>query len=85
MQSNLRKRAADLERQVEKYAQIVKRVLKEYRETVRTSGAKKRSSARTRSSALVLKKRNEVVRANAEYMELRKELDQVRTRLRRER
>jgi hypothetical protein len=77
---SLKKRAAELERQVKERADAVKRVLKEYRETVRASAAPK-GRARPRDRARLLKKRLDVERANAEYMQLQKELDQIRMRL----
>ena len=73
MAESLKKRAADLERRIEERAGEVKRELREYREAVRAGAA--------RSQARILKKRRDVERANAEYMELQKELDQLLSRM----
>ena len=82
MSQNLKKQAADLERRVKQRAETVKKVLREYRETVRASaGTAKGTSPRTRDKARVQKKRLDVERANAEYMQLQKELDHLRSRM----
>ena len=77
---SLKKRAAELERQVKEYAETVKRILREYRETQRASG-KVDQSPTGRGRAQLLRKRRDVERANAEYMALQKELDSIRTRM----
>jgi len=77
---SLKKRAAELERQVKEYAEIVKRVLREYRETQRAS-TRLDQAPPARVRARLLRKRRDVERANAEYMALQKELDLIRHRL----
>lgn len=81
MPQSLKKRAAELERQVRVRAEKVKRVLKEYRETQRASTAAAKGAARTRDRERLDKKRLAVERANAEYIQLQKELDRLRGRL----
>jgi hypothetical protein len=76
---SLTKRAAELERRIKERAEVVKRVLREYRETQRASTAAPRSAPRERQR--LLKKRLDVERANAEYIQLQKELDSIRSRL----
>jgi hypothetical protein len=76
---SLKKRAVELEHQVKEYAEIVKRVLREYRETQRASTAKLEQQPRTR--ARLMRKRRDVERANAQYMALQKELDLIRSRM----
>jgi hypothetical protein len=78
---SLKKRAAELERQVRMRAEKVKRVLKEYRETQRASTATTKGQVRTRDRNLLNKKRVALEQANAEYIQLQKELDQLRVRL----
>jgi hypothetical protein len=78
---SLKKRAAELEQLVRERAEVVKRVLKEYRETQRTSAARARGAVRTHERALLNKKKHDLERANAEYIQLQKELDQLRHRL----
>ena len=71
-----------MERRVKQRAETVKKVLREYRETVRASTVTaKGASLRTRDKARVMKKRLDVERANAEYMQLQKELDHLRSRM----
>ena len=71
-----------MERRVKQRAEAVKKVLREYRETVRASaGAGKGALPRTRDKARLQKKRLDVERANAEYMQLQKELDHLRSRM----
>ena len=77
---SLKKRAAELERQVKEYAENVKRVLREYRETQRAS-ARLDQAPPARVRARLLRKRRDVERANAEYMALQKELDSIRSRM----
>ena len=72
---SLKKRAADLERRVSERAEAVKKLLKEYRETVRTT------ASRLGDRDSLNKKRLDVERANAEYMKLQKELDRLRSEL----
>lgn len=79
MPQSLKKRAADLERRIKERAEVVKRVLSEYRETQRASSS--RSKAASRERERLLKKRMDVERANAEYIQLQKELDSIRSRL----
>ncbi len=79
MPQSLKKRAAELERQVKEYAETVKRVLREYRETQRAIARLDPSPPRVR--ARLLRKRRDVERANAEYMALQKELDLIRSRM----
>ena len=81
MPQSLKKRALELERQVRVRAEKVKRVLKEYRETQRASAATAKGQVRTRDRDRLNKKRVALERANAEYIQLQKELDQLRTRL----
>lgn len=71
-----------MERRVKQRAEMVKKVLREYRETVRaSSSAAKGDSPRMRDKARLQKKRLDVERANAEYMQLQKELDHLRSRM----
>jgi hypothetical protein len=81
VRQSLNKRAAELERQVRVRAEKVKRVLKEYRETQRASTATAKGPVRTRDRDRLNKKRVALERANAEYIQLQKELDQLRVRL----
>lgn len=73
---SIQKRTAELERRVRERAEAVKQVLREYRETMRASStaAKGRPTGRARLN----RKRQDVERANAEYMQLQKELDRLR-------
>ena len=80
MPQSLKKRAVELERQVKEYAERVKRVLRDYRETQRASARLDQTSA-PRVRARLLRKRRDVERANAEYMALQKELDLIRSRM----
>jgi uncharacterized membrane-anchored protein YhcB (DUF1043 family) len=75
------KRAAELEQRIKDRAEVVKRVLREYRETQRASTATRKGAPRTNDRARLLKKRLDVERANAEYIQLQKELDSIRSRL----
>ena len=79
MPQSLKKRAAELELRIKERAEVVKRVLREYRETQRASAT--RPKAATRERERLLKKRLDVERANAEYIQLQKELDSIRSRL----
>ncbi|HEX8185681.1 MAG TPA: hypothetical protein VF747_13040 [Blastocatellia bacterium] len=79
MPQSLKKRAAELERRIKERAEIVKRVLREYRETQRASTATAKAAPRDR--ARLLKKRLDVERENAEYIQLQKELASIRSRL----
>lgn len=81
MPQSLKKRAAELEVKVKERAEMVKKVLREYREIARASGATYLKNQRPHANAQVLRKRRAVERANAEYMQLQKELDQLRLRL----
>jgi hypothetical protein len=76
---SLMKRAAELERRIKERAEVVKRVLREYRETQRASTSRPKAAPRERER--LLKKRLDVERANAEYIQLQKELDSIRSRL----
>jgi len=75
---NLKKKTAELERLVEERAETVKRVLKEYRESVRENAATLNGVPRTNDRERLKKKRLDVERANAEYMRLQKELESLR-------
>lgn len=77
MRQNLKTRANELERRIRERAEVVKQRLREYRETQRAAGTK----AVPRERARLLKKKLDIERANAEYMQLQKELDQLRTRM----
>jgi len=81
VRQNLKKRAAELEQRIKERAEVVKRVLREYRETQRASSATPKGTPRTRERARLMKKRLDVERANAEYMQLQKELDLIRSRM----
>ncbi len=81
MAQSLKKRAADLERRVEERAEAVKRVLKEYRETQRATTARAKGSLPARLRARLNKKRLDVERATAEYIQLQKELENLRNRI----
>ncbi len=76
---SLKKRAAELELRVKERAELVKKALREYREIMRAASRAK--EGRQRASARLNKKRLHVERANAEYIQLQKELEQVRMRL----
>jgi hypothetical protein len=78
---SLKKRAADLERLVKERAEIVKRVLKDYREAMRATNGAPKGAPRSRDRKLLLKKRLDVERANAEYIQLQKELDHLRAQM----
>jgi hypothetical protein len=78
---SIKKRAADLERMVKERAEIVKRVLKDYREAVRATGGAPKGAPRGRDRKILLKKRLDVERANAEYIQLQKELDRLRAQM----
>jgi hypothetical protein len=77
VRQNLKTRAAELERRIRERAEVVKQVLREYRETQRAAA----SRGAQRQGARLLKKKLDVERANAEYIQLQKELDQLRTRM----
>lgn len=77
MPQNLKTRARELERRIRERAEVVKQVLREYRETQRAVGTR----AVQRERAKLLKKKLDIERANAEYIQLQKELDQLRTRM----
>ena len=81
MRSSLKSRAADLERLVRERAEIVKSVLRDYRETARASAAAGKGSTRARERTRLNRKRLIVERANAEYIQLQKELDTLRSRM----
>jgi uncharacterized membrane-anchored protein YhcB (DUF1043 family) len=78
---SLKKRADELEQRIKDRAEVVKRVLREYRETQRASTATHKGTPRSRDRERLLKKRLDVERANAEYIQLQKELDLIRSRL----
>lgn len=78
MQKNLKTRASELERRIRERAEVVKQVLREYRETQRAAGTR----TVQRERAKLLKKKRDIERANAEYIQLQKELDQLRVRMR---
>ncbi|MEW6210090.1 MAG: hypothetical protein AB1631_17115 [Acidobacteriota bacterium] len=77
MPQSLKKRAAELELRVKERAELVKKALKEYREIMRAASRVKEG----RQNARLNKKRLHVERANAEYIQLQKELEQLRMRL----
>jgi hypothetical protein len=79
--TSLKSRAADLERLVNERAEIVKRVLRDYRETARASAATAKGSTGPRDRARLNRKRTIVERANAEYIQLQKELETLRSRM----
>ena len=81
MPQSLKSRAADLERLVRERAEVVKKVLRDYRETVRATSVTPKGSARPRDRARINRKRLIVERANAEYMQLQKELEKLRSRM----
>lgn len=81
MPHNTKKQAAELERLVKERAETVKRVLKEYRESVRESAPTLKGAPRASERARLNQKRRDVERANAEYMQLQKELEKLRARL----
>jgi hypothetical protein len=78
---NLKKKTAELERLVTERAETVKRVLKDYRESVRANAATLKGIPRTSDRERLRKKRLDVERANAEYMQLQKELENLRKQL----
>ncbi len=81
MAESLKKRTAILERKVKERAETVKKALKEYREIVRGNPATRLGNLRPRDRARLARKRLDVERANAEYMQLQKELETLRARL----
>ena len=81
MPTSLKSRAADLERLVNERAEIVKRVLRDYRETARASAAAAKGATRPRDRDRLNRKRTIVERANAEYIQLQKELETLRSRM----
>ena len=81
MPQTLKKRAAELELRVKERAETVKKVLKEYRETMRASAPVAKGTPKPRARARLAKKQLDLERANAEYMQLQKELDNLRLRI----
>lgn len=81
MPHTLKKRAAELELRVKERAETVKKVLKEYRETVRATAPVAKGTPKSRARARLAKKQSDLERANAEYMQLQKELDNIRSRI----
>ena len=81
MRQTLKKRAAELEQRIKERAEVVKRTLREYRETQRASSATLKGTPQSRERARLMKKRLDVERANAEYIQLQKELDLIRSRM----
>jgi len=79
VRQNLKIRAAELEQRIRERAEVVKQALREFRETQRASGS--RGLQRTRERSRLLKKKLDIEKANAEYIQLQKELDQLRTRM----
>jgi hypothetical protein len=77
VRQNLKIRASELERRIRERAEVVKQVLREYRESQRAAG----SRTIQRERAKLLKKKRDIERANAEYIQLQKELDRLRTRM----
>jgi hypothetical protein len=77
VQKDLKTRASELERRIRERAQVVKQVLREYRETQQAVGTR----TIQRERAKLLKKKRDIERANAEYIQLQKELDQLRVRM----
>lgn len=77
MRQNLKTRASELERRIRERAETVKQVLREYRQSQQVAGTR----VVQRERAKLLKKKLDIERANAEYVELQKELDQLRTRM----
>ena len=81
MPQTLQKRVAELEVRVRERAESVKSALKEYRDILRKSPQPAKRGSRVHST--LAKKQLDLERANAEYIELRKELDAVLSRLHR--
>ena len=82
MPPTLKQRAAVLEAQVKERADLVKKVLKEYREMARaTTKMSKGSTLKPRDRARLAQKQLALERANAEYMQLQKELDTLISRM----
>jgi hypothetical protein len=77
VQKNLKTRASELERRIRERAEVVKQVLREYRESQQAAGTR----TVQRERAKLLKKKRDIERANAEYIQLQKELDQLRVRM----
>jgi hypothetical protein len=77
----LKKRAAELELKVKERAEVVKKVLREYREVARASGTVYVKKRHSQAETQLLRKRRAVERANAEYMQVQKELDLLRSRM----
>lgn len=81
MPQSLKKRAAELELKVKERAEVVKKVLREYREVARASGTVYLKKQPSQAETQLLRKRRAVERANAEYMQVQKELDLLRLRM----
>jgi hypothetical protein len=81
MPHTLKKRAAELELRVKERAETVKKVLKEYRETMRAAAPVEKGTPKSRARARLAKKQSDLERANAEYMQLQKELENLRLRM----
>ena len=76
----LQEQEAELEYKVRERAELVKKMLREYRESTRPASSRGRVILSGQTKGLDKKKR-EVERANAEYIQLRKELDMIRSKL----
>ncbi|MBI3652890.1 MAG: hypothetical protein HY231_17840 [Acidobacteria bacterium] len=81
MPQTLQKRAAELEMRVKETAETVKKVLREYRESVRAAARISKGTPKSRDRARLAKKQSDLERANAEYMQLQKELESLRSRI----
>lgn len=82
MPPTLKQRAAELEVRVKERAELVKKVLKDYRELVRaTAKVGKGTTIKPRDRARLAQKQLALERANAEYIELQKELERLVSRL----
>ena len=82
MPPTLKQRAAELEARIKERAELVKKVLKEYRETARaTAKVAKGAAIKPRDRARLAQKQVALERANAEYIQLQKELANLNSRM----
>ncbi|MEW6130543.1 MAG: hypothetical protein AB1757_26145 [Acidobacteriota bacterium] len=81
MSQTLKQRAAELEVRVKERAEVVKKVLKDYREAARAASVTAKGSGKSRDRVRLTKKQLALEQANAEYMRLQKELDALLSRI----
>ncbi len=81
MPQTLKQRAAELEVRVKERAEVVKKVLKDYREAARAVAITNKGTAKSRDRLRLTQKQLALEQANAEYMRLQKELDTLLSRI----